>query len=400
MIINGVAMKNLAVDVVIIGGGITGVGIAQFASAQGYRVQLLEQGVIGQQTSANSSKLIHGGLRYLETAQFHLVHKALHERRALLTLAPTLVKPIPFYIPIYQTSQRPSWQIRIGLSLYALLSGFDSLGRFKTLTNEQVKTLKGLKYDGLKTVFQYWDAQTDDALLTQAVARSASQLGAAITSRASCNKIEKNYQGYLVHYLKDNQANTTQAKMVINAAGPWVNQVLAKVSPAAQSEAIEWVQGSHLVLDIPAQDGIVYLESCFDNRVVFVIPWYGKTLLRTTQLEITSLEQKPIPSQQEQDYLLGIYHHYFPAHGNLEQLTAKISATFCGVRVLPKQTGNAFAKPRDTLFHSPDGHPNLLNVYGGKLTTFRSTAKSSLDWLMEQLGPRQPIADVDDLPLQ
>ncbi|MGL4746222.1 MAG: FAD-dependent oxidoreductase, partial [Shewanella sp.] len=167
-------------DIAIIGGGISGVGIAQYAAAAGYSTLLIEKGEIGGQTSANSSKLIHGGLRYLESGQINLVRKSLLERRNLLDLAPSLVKPVPFYIPVYQDSQRNPLTIRAGLSLYALLSEFDPLGRFVSIPAVHWHRFKGLKLSGLKAVFQYWDAQTDDKLLTQAVARSAQALGAHI----------------------------------------------------------------------------------------------------------------------------------------------------------------------------------------------------------------------------
>lgn len=151
-------------DIAIIGGGISGVGIAQYAAAAGYSTLLIEKGEIGGQTSANSSKLIHGGLRYLESGQVNLVRKSLQERRHLLDFAPSLVKAVPFYIPVYQDSQRNPWTIRAGLSLYALLSEFDPLGRFVSIPAVHWHRFNGLKLQGLKAVFQYWDAQTDDKL--------------------------------------------------------------------------------------------------------------------------------------------------------------------------------------------------------------------------------------------
>lgn len=392
------AAKN--VEVLIIGGGITGVGIAQMARAQGYNVQLLEQGDIGKQTSANSSKLIHGGLRYLETGQFHLVYKALKERAALLHLAPDLVKPVPFYIPVYKTSQRPAWLVRLGLSLYALLSLFNKLGRFRTLPRSQWSQLAGLTTTDLVAVFQYWDAQTDDTLLTQAVARSATFLGADIQHHAQCQTITQNFHGYHVEYQQQGETHHTQAKVVINAAGPWVNHVLGHVIPSALSEDIDWVQGAHLLLDIPEPNGILYLESHLDERVIFVMPWYGKTLIGTTETTLTTLTERPTITDSEQTYLLAIYHHYFPEAGSTKQLTTQIVETFCGVRVLPKQQGQAFSRARDTLMHSPRNHPKLMNIYGGKLTTFRTTASHTLEFLTRHLGPRQAIADINKLPLQ
>lgn len=428
-------MANEIYDVAIIGGGISGVGIAQFAAAAGYSTLLIEQGDIGGQTSANSSKLIHGGLRYLETGQLNLVRQSLSERRHLLKLAPNLVKAVPFYIPVYEDSQRSALTIRAGLSLYAVLSEFDPLGRFVSVPAVHWHRIRGLKLQGLKAVFQYYDAQTDDQLLTQAVARSAQGLGAVIyahsplvqlnfmsaredvehdtmsptfphggaghpqeCAQADANAHANSLLGVLDFRHQDSLIQA-RAKVVINATGPWVNDVLAKVSPPAKAVSITWVQGSHLLLDIPAPDGILYLESCFDKRVIFVMPWYGQTLIGTTETELSRLTTPPVVTHDEIQYLLGIYRHYFPLSPEMAELTQLIVKRYCGVRVLPKQNTQAFERPRDTLMHCAPSHPRLLSLYGGKLTTFRSTSAQVLDWIEQRLGKRVAIADVDKLPL-
>ncbi|MCP3128247.1 glycerol-3-phosphate dehydrogenase/oxidase [Shewanella sp. KJ2020] len=386
-------------DIAIIGGGISGVGIAQYAAAAGYSTLLIERGEIGGQTSANSSKLIHGGLRYLETGQINLVRKSLLERRNLLNLAPTLVKAVPFYIPVYENSQRSPWTIRAGLSLYAVLSEFDPLGRFISVPAVHWHRLKGLKLSGLKAVFQYWDAQTDDKLLTQAVARSAQALGAEVYAEADFLGMEHQSQGCAVSFQHAGDVRQVEASLVINAAGPWVNEVIAKVSPPLAGVELDWVQGAHLLLDIPALNGILYLESCFDKRVIFVMPWYGQTLIGTTETELASLDKPPEVTESEVNYLLGIYRHYFPLSPEINDLKAKIVQTYCGVRVLPKQSSQAFDRPRDILMQTSVSHPRLLSLYGGKLTTFRSTSTEVLEWIEQHLGKRPPIADVDSLPL-
>ncbi len=379
-----------SVDLVVIGGGINGVGAAQYAAAEGYSVLLLEKAHIASQTSANSSKLIHGGLRYLESGQISLVKKSLHQRRELLKLAPELVKPVPFYIPIYDSSERGPWAIRAGLSLYALLSEFDPLGRFRQLPSVHWAKIKGLKLKGLKAVFQYWDAQTDDKLLTQAVAKSAIELGAKIEEGAVCTHIEHSEQACHIHYVNQLQEQRLiSAKAVINASGPWVNQVLDKVSPSIAQVDIDWIQGTHLVLDITPPDGILYLESCYDKRVIFVIPWKGKTLVGTTEHQLNELPNKPEATQEEVDYLLGIYLHHFPQYQSSEELKRKLTGQYCGVRVLPKQDKNAFDRDRDTLIYSVSSHPRIVTIYGGKLTTFRCTAKESVDAVKTIVGTRQ-----------
>lgn len=386
-------------DIAIIGGGISGVGIAQYAAAAGYSTVLIERGEIGGQTSANSSKLIHGGLRYLETGQINLVRKSLLERRNLLNLAPTLVKAVPFYIPVYEHSQRSSWMIRAGLSLYALLSELDPLGRFIAVPAVHWHRLKGLKLAGLQAVFQYWDAQTDDKLLTQAVARSAQTLGAEVYAEADFLGMEHQSQSCFVSFKHAGNIRQIEASLVINAAGPWVNDVIAKVSPPLAAIELDWVQGAHLLLDIPALDGILYLESCFDKRVIFVMPWYSQTLIGTTETELPSLDKPAAVTESEINYLLGIYRHYFPLAPEINDLKVKIVKTYCGVRVLAKQRSQAFERPRDILIQTSVSHPRLLSLYGGKLTTFRSTSAEVLEWIERHLGKRPSIADVDSLPL-
>lgn len=384
-----------AVDLAIIGAGITGVGIAQRAQAAGYRVLVLEKDGIGEKTSANSSKLIHGGLRYLETGQLNLVRQSLAQRKALLTLAPNLVKPIPFYIPIYQGSKRGPLAIRAGLTLYAMLSEFDSLGQFKSIDAKEWPTL-GLKLKGLRAVFRYWDAQTDDQALTLAVARSAQSLGATLMTDVDVERIEHNSDGCIVDYRCQQQQQQVFAKCVINATGPWVNRTLELVAPEIAKVDIELVQGSHLVLDVPSPSGILYLESIYDKRVVFVMPWHGKTMIGTTETAIDAIEHAGVTTA-EVDYLLGIYCYYFPHIAAEDGLRQKIVGQYCGIRVLPKQSGEVFDLPRDTLMCSQDSHPYLLTIYGGKLTTFRHTAEEAVAWVIERLGVRPIKADVNTL---
>ncbi|MFV7768992.1 glycerol-3-phosphate dehydrogenase/oxidase [Shewanella marisflavi] len=387
-----------AVDLVVIGGGITGIGIAQCAQAAGYSVVLLEKDGLGEKTSSNSSKLIHGGLRYLESGQVSLVRESLAERKALLTLAPELVKPVPFYIPIYSDSRRGPLAIRAGLSLYALLSEFDPLGQFKSIPANQWGQLAGLKLKGLRAVFRYWDAQTDDASLTLAVAESARALGAQLLTQVELKQIEHRPDSCIVSYETGGETQWLSSRCVINATGPWVNQTLGQVVPKIEASPVELVQGSHLVLDIPAPSGIFYLESIYDKRVVFVMPWQGKTMLGTTETPIDAVDAAGV-THAEEAYLLGIYRHYFPLSESQGPLGDRIIGRYCGVRVLPKQSGEAFDLPRDTMMVSSETHPNLLTVYGGKLTTFRHTAKEAVAWVKTRRGVKPVRADVDSLRL-
>ncbi|MBE8167549.1 MAG: FAD-dependent oxidoreductase, partial [Shewanella sp.] len=185
-------------ELVIVGGGILGAGVAQAAIAGRFKVILLESNSVGSATSCNSSKLIHGGLRYLESAQLGLVRDSLKERKKLFDIANHLVKPINFYIPIYQKSKRSGWVITLGLFLYYVLSGFSKWGRFKIIPKKHWGKIKGIKKSGLKMILQYWDGQTDDRKLCEEVAQSARSLGADIIENAKCTSIIKKDEGYTV----------------------------------------------------------------------------------------------------------------------------------------------------------------------------------------------------------
>jgi len=380
-------------DVTIIGGGIAGAGVAQCAAAAGFSVLLLEKGDFASQTSCSSSKLIHGGLRYLETMQLNLVYNALHERAALLKLAPELVKPIPFYIPVYQDSSRGLWTLRAGLSLYALLSGFTKLSRYKELPKKEWSVLKGIKTEGLIAVFQYWDAQTNDQLLTNSVIKSAVNLGANAHSHAEFIKAEMLSSGYKVTFKINKGISEINTRLIVNASGPWVNETLDKIYPQIKGCNIDWVQGTHIILDKIAPKKVFYLESKTDQRVIFVMPWYGKTLIGTTEVVLKELPDYIRPHAEEVDYLLSVYQSYY------EGQLPKIIRSFAGIRVLPKQKNAAFSRPRESIIWQSPQSPHIISLYGGKLTTFRSTAKKVVKHIKQTIGTKDKCANVDTLKL-
>lgn len=386
-------------DLVIIGGGIHGVGIAQAAAARGWSVLVLEQTDIASGTSSRSSKLIHGGLRYLESGKFSLVRECLNERALLLKLAPQLVQLKPFHIPVYRHTQRRPWQLQAGLSLYALLGGLQPATRFRRVPHSQWNNLDGLETTGLQVVFQYYDAQTDDAALTRAVMRSAQELGARLIMPATFTAAQSNAQGSIVEYQYDGKIETCNASVLVNAAGPWVQQVLSRITPTPTQRNIDLVQGTHIVVPGKLTQGIYYVEAPTDGRAVFVMPWQGNTLVGTTESVYHGDpgEVKPLP--QEQAYLLQTLAHYFPQHRTQQH----ILATTAGLRVLPADEGAAFSRSRETILHldQPD-HPNnarLLTVYGGKLTTYRLTAERVVARLAGVLPRRKMVADTRELRL-
>ena len=231
-------------DVVVVGGGIHGVGVAQAVAAAGHSVLLLEKRALAAGTSSKSSKLIHGGLRYLESGQFRLVHESLRERRILLNIAPDLVRLVPFHLPVYRQTRRRPWQLRLGLWLYALLGGFDRSTRFASVARSDWSNLDGLVTRDLVTVLRYLDAQTDDAVLTRAVMRSAQSLGAELAVPAELYAAELNDEGTIVRYAQGGAQHEAEARIVVNAAGPWVCEVAQRISPAVTIPRVELVQGS------------------------------------------------------------------------------------------------------------------------------------------------------------
>jgi len=383
------------IDVVVIGAGIHGAGVAQAAAAAGYRVLVLEKNEIAAGTSSKSSKLIHGGLRYLESYQFSLVRKSLKERAILCRLAPDLVKLQPFYIPVYKNTTRRPWQIRVGLSLYALLGGLHKSNLFKLTQRKKLANLDGLNKKELQKIYRYYDGQTNDIKLTEAVILSAIGLGAELKCPASVVSIVKNENDFSVSYKEGNKEKSIQVKVVVNATGPWVNELHELISPKVNSLDVDLVQGTHIIIDVPAPSGIYYLEA-EDKRAVFVMPYEFegdlKTMVGTTEKLFQGKADDVRPSEEEVEYLLNLYKSYFPKHKEV-----KVIHKFAGLRVLPKDDGSMFARPRDTILHW--AMPGLLTLYGGKLTAYRSTSELVIKKIKPLLDKRQRVAHTDQLYL-
>lgn len=385
-------------DLIIIGGGIHGAGIAQAAAAHGHSVLVLEQSAIAAGTSSRSSKLIHGGLRYLESAQFNLVRECLHERTLLLKNAPELVELKPFYIPVYSETSRAAWQIRAGLSLYSTLGGLSTETRFKIVPQREWTRLDGLDLEDLHKVFRYYDAQTDDALLTEAVMRSAQTLGAELEMPARFISAERHGSRYVVRFQTESQQIECETALLVNAAGPWVNEVLQQVTPKITSLDIDLIQGTHIILEGTVNQGIYYIEAPEDRRAVFVMPWKDKLMVGTTESYFHGSPAKVIPLAKEKNYLLQTLGYYFPRYRFTTH--QEIVSSFAGLRVLPKIDGSAFSRPRDTIFHTDEvQEPRLVTIYGGKLTAYRATAEKLMHQFSFVLPDKQAVADTRSLPL-
>jgi glycerol-3-phosphate dehydrogenase len=383
-------------EVAVVGGGILGVGAAQALAAAGYSCTIVEQTDWAAGTSSRSSKLIHGGLRYLESRQFSLVRESLHERAILLRIAPGLVRPLAFNIPVYRTTKRRPWQLTAGLGLYALLAGWTPLSKFgRTAPRRLSEAMRasGLQTDGLQTVFRYWDAQTDDARLTRAVLQSARSLGADARCPAQMTVAARLDDGYSLLVADESGRRELRCDYLVNAGGAWINGVLSRVQPAATHRNIDRVLGSHLILEPALHEEAFYLESPIDRRAVFVLPWQGRTLLGTTERPFIGDPETAAVADGDRDYLLTTLRHYFP------RIEPKVVGEFAGVRVLPHGDDRPFTRPRDCVFHVDPRHPRLLSLYGGKLTGYRRTGQDVVAKVQQVLGPRVPKADTATLLL-
>ena len=382
-------------DVAVIGGGIHGVGVAQAAAAAGYSVVLFEQKELAYGTSSRSSKLIHGGLRYLESFEISLVHESLRERELLIKLAPDLVRRQDFFIPVYDTTKRGAWTMRAGLTLYSILAGLGKSVRFESVSKSQWGNLDDIKTEGLKKVFRYTDGQTDDRLLTQSVMQSAQSLGAELACPASVTRINIEDSGCEIEFTHLDSVQSIKARTIVNAAGPWANRILEMVTPTQKPMAVDLVQGAHLELPGQVKQGCYYLEMPQDGRAVFVMPWKtDRTLLGTTEHVYEGDPGKVAPLPVETEYLLEGFQHYFPSR------QTEVLHSWAGLRVLPAATGAAFKRSRETQLPVDNkSQPRFLSIFGGKLTGYRATALKVMKTLQPTLPSVKAVADTAELKL-
>ncbi len=375
-------------DLLIAGGGINGCAIAREAALLGLKVLLVERDDLAAHTSSASSKLIHGGLRYLESYDFRLVREGLHERERMLAAAPHLIRPMTFVLP-HAHSVRPWWMVRAGLWLYDLLAGKTSLPRSRSLRSDDTAYTAPLK--GEHRGFVYTDAFVDDARLTLANAQDAAENGAEIATRTAL--VSARREGSLWRAtLSDGRAVTARA--LVNAAGPWVRELLGDLGVPTRS-GIRLVKGSHIVVPALHEGDHAYLLQQPDRRIVFAIPWQGRTAIGTTDVPVSHPEDAGI-SEAETEYLLAAANRYFT-----RQLTAAdIVTTWSGIRAL-YDDGEAAAQEVTRDYHLDldlEGPP-LLSVFGGKITTARALAHEAMKRLAPPLGVTpEPVTFARALP--
>jgi glycerol-3-phosphate dehydrogenase len=367
-------------DLLVVGGGINGAGIARDAAGRGYRVILVERDDLASHTSSASTKLIHGGLRYLEHYEFTLVRKALAEREVLLAAAPHITWPLRFVLP-HEPHLRPAWLIRAGLFLY------DHLARRKRLpASQSIHLDKHVAGAPLRQAhrrgFVYSDMWVDDARLVVLNALDAHERGARILTRTLCHDIRRE-DNHWAATLTGRHASVVRARAVINAAGPWADRFLAGSSPIRATHSVRLVKGSHIIVPRLFDHEYAYIFQNADRRIVFAIPYeHDFTLIGTTDIEYHGDPADVAIDQQERDYLCRLASDYFK-----RAITpADIVATYSGVRpLLEDESSDPSAVTRDyTLELNTDGAP-LLSVFGGKITTYRRLAEQAVDVVNEAL---------------
>ncbi|TDP48805.1 glycerol-3-phosphate dehydrogenase [Zavarzinia compransoris] len=382
---------NSQFDLVVIGGGINGAAVARDAAGRGLRVLLAEANDYASATSSASSKLIHGGIRYLEQYEFRLVRESLHERETLMKLAPHLVFPLQFLVPVTRGQPRPAWVVRLGLFLYDMLSGRRLLAKTGRLTRAARDRVPRLRPDSVRAVLHYPDCWTDDARLTLETLLDARKRGADIGNYRPVTKIEPRQDGYRVTLREDGRARTVDARFVVNAGGPWVNEVLAKVAGGPPpAKRLRLVRGSHIVLPMPAPaETRAFTLQNDDRRVVFVIPWLGRFLIvGTTDVPHDGDPARPRCSDKERDYLLDCYRRFF----NHDVTAADVVWTWSGVRPLVDDgEDNPSKVTREyELVSTRQGRGALVSIFGGKITTHRKLGElvmAELAALGASLGP-------------
>ena len=357
-------------DIFIIGGGINGAGIARDASGRGLKVYLAEKGKVGSATSSWSSKLIHGGLRYLENYEFKLVAESLREREVITQIAPSITKPLPFVIP-HTKKLRSKLLIRVGLFLYDHLGGKTKIPKSSKISFD--KKYQNILQSKFSDGFQYYDVQVDDKKLVEMNIDDAKKMGAIIaedTKVINANRMDNYWEITLEN------GDIVKSKILVNAAGPWINETVTNVIKVNSNKSIRLVRGSHIITKKLYEEKVAFTLQNDDNRIVFVIPYKDEySLIGTTEVDVNSPDNPSI-SDDEKIYLINTINNHF-----IKQISQEdIVDTYSGIRPLIEDFREASKVTRDYIFDlNEDGsQAPLLNIYGGKLTTYRKLAENVL----------------------
>ena len=374
-------------DLLVVGGGINGAGVARDAAGRGLRTLLCEQHDLASHTSSASTKLIHGGLRYLEFYDFRLVRKSLREREIVLASAPHICWPLRFVLP-HDAHLRPAWMIRAGLFLY------DHLARRRVLPGSQGVDLRrhpaGQPLEaGFGRGFVYSDAWVDDARLVLLNAKDAAEHGATVLTRTRCTRLERRADHWLATLVRaDGSSLEVTVRAVVNATGPWVDRFLDDATPVPARHHPRQVKGSHIVVPKLFEHDFAYLFQGADGRIVFAIPYEGDfTLIGTTEMDYAGDLATPAIAESEIDYLIERANRYFAS----DLARKDVVWTFAGLRPLLADPGDrATSVTRDYVLELDRDGPPLLAIYGGKLTTYRKLAEDVIDSIAPLLGCDAP----------
>jgi glycerol-3-phosphate dehydrogenase len=369
-------------DVLVIGGGATGLGVAVDAATRGYRTALVEAGDFAQATSSRATKLVHGGVRYLASGQIHLVYEALHERAVMLRNAPHLVQPLPFLLPAYSWFDLPFYGV--GLKIYDLLSGNSSMGPTdilgKDATRERLPNIATKKLVGS---IRYHDGQFDDARLALALARTAEDHGAVVLNYVKSKafvKVDGKIVGAVVEDVETGAEMEVRARAVINATGIFVDDLRRRDDPEIP-HLLSVSRGTHIVVGPKVLGGsnAIMVPKTEDGRVIFAIPWLGKVVIGTTDIAATKVEMEPGHQESEIEYLLEHINPYLQVPIGREA----ILSVFSGLR--PLVTGKSATTSKLSREHHIDASPTgLITVAGGKWTTYRRMAEDVLDFAIRE----------------
>ena len=392
-------------DLLIIGGGINGTAIARDAAGRGLKVLLCERDDLAGHTSSASTKLIHGGLRYLEYYEFNLVRHALKEREVMLRAAPHIIWPMRFVLP-YDKGLRPAWMLRTGLFLYDHIGGREMLPGSKSLKLDKAPHL-GVLESRFKTGFEYSDCWVDDARLVVLYAIDAAHRGADIRTRTEVLSVKTTGRGYSADIKQNGKIETIHAKGVVNAAGPWVDEVLGKIKPSDNEQSLRLVTGSHIVTKKLFDGDHAYLFQNADNRVIFAIPYERDYTLIGTTDKPYDLSEGPVKiSEEEISYLCEAASEYFENDISPEDVVW----TYAGVRPLyDDKKADASAVTRDYVLDIEElsEEAPFMSVYGGKITTSRRLGEQAMqelakyfknagdDWTESALLPGGDLYDAD-----
>jgi glycerol-3-phosphate dehydrogenase len=380
-------------DLVIVGGGINGAAIANIAAGQGLKVALVEKEDFAGGTSSKSTKLIHGGLRYLEHFEFDLVRESLRERFIQLKNVPHLVRPLAFVVPVYRGDRRPLWMMRLGVFLYVLLSGRYVIERHRSLTAGEVLDLNpGLRREGLLGGVMYFDAEMDDARLCLENVLNAKARGADVANyveAVSFLKTRDRVVGVHVRDVLSAQDMTLKARRVVAAAGPWTNAVLRLDAPQAPPK-VRMTKGVHLVYQQKLSERALLLQTRKDARFFFIIPWGNHSLIGTTDTDYAGRPDDVEVGQEDIDYLLAEARRIFP---DIPFRGENIVTTFAGLRPLVLAPGAPGAVSRRHVIE--ENASGVIYVMGGKYTTYRAIAEECVSRVMGgrkfNLGMEYPL---------